>query len=135
MKAWGLADEFRYHGTPDRQGKIDFLRRVNVFSMPATYAEPKGLTLLEAMAVGVPIIQPRHGSFPEIIEHTGGGILVEPNDAESLAAGIHSLYQNSELAHDLGRRGAAGVRKHYGVASMAERAVEVYSTLADSVTR
>ena len=87
------------------------------------------------MGVGVPIIQPRHGSFPEIIERTGGGILVEPNDAESLAAGIHSLYQNSELAHDLGRRGAAGVREHYSVGRMAERAMEVYSTLAESVTR
>ena len=135
MKVWNLADEFHYHGALDRQSKIDFLRRMNVFSMPATYAEPKGLTLLEAMGVGVPIIQPRHGSFPEIIERTGGGILVEPNDAESLAAGIHSLYQNSELAHDLGRRGAAGVREHYSVGRMAERAMEVYSTLAESVTK
>ncbi len=135
MKEWGLADEFHYHGALDRQSKIDFLRRLDVFSMPATYAEPKGMTLLEAMAVGVPIIQPRHGSFPEIIERTRGGMLVEPNDAESLAAGIHSLYQNSELAHDLGRLGAAGVREHYSVARMAERAVEVYSTLADRVAK
>jgi glycosyltransferase involved in cell wall biosynthesis len=129
MRAWGLADEFHYHGTLDRQGKLDFLRRVNVFSMPATYAEPKGLTLLEAMASGAPVVQPRHGSFPEIIARTGGGILVEPNDAASLAAGIHSLYRNSELATDLGRAGAAGVRAHYGVARMAERTVEVYSSL------
>ena len=44
--------------------------------MPATYAEPKGLSLLEAMANGVPVVQPRRGAFPEIVERTGGGLLV-----------------------------------------------------------
>ncbi len=129
LKAWGLADEFRYHGELDRQGKVEFLRRLNVFSMPTTYAEPKGLTILEAMASGVPIIQPQHGSFPEMIKRTGGGILVEVNNAESLAEGLDKLYQNSEMAADLGRQGAAGVREYYGVTRMAERAVEVYSSL------
>lgn len=129
LTAWGLRDEFHYHGELDRQGKVEFLRRLNVFSMPATYAEPKGLTLLEAMAAGVPVVQPRHGSFPEIIERTGGGLLVEANDAASLAESLYTLYQNPELTADLGRHGAAGVRKHYGVAQMAERAIEVYSSL------
>ncbi len=129
LQASGLHDEFHYHGELDRQGKADFLQRLNVFSMPATYPEPKGLTILEAMASGVPVVQPRHGSFPEMIEQTGGGILVEPNNAEALAEGIYSLYKNSEMAVDLGRQGAIGVRAHYGVARMAERAVEVYSRL------
>ena len=129
LKDWGLADEFHYHGELDRQDKVEFLRRLNVFSMPTTYAEPKGLTILEAMASGVPIIQPRHGSFPEMVERTGGGILVEANDAASLAEGLYTLYKNSELTADLGRQGAAGVREHYSVARMAERAIEVYSRL------
>lgn len=129
LKDWGLAQEFRYHGELDRQGKVEYLRGLNAFSMPATYAEPKGLTLLEAMASGVPIVQPQHGSFSEIIERTGGGILVAANEAESLAEGLYSLYKNSEMAADLGRKGAVGVREHYGVARMAERAIEVYGSL------
>ena len=129
LKAGGLADEFHYHGELGRQGKVEFLRRLDVFSMPATYPEPKGLTILEAMASGVPVVQPGHGSFPEIVGRTGGGLLVEANDAASLAEGIYTLYKNSEMAADLGRKGAAGVREHYGVARMAERAVEVYSGL------
>ncbi len=129
LKEWGLADEFHYHGELDRQGKVEFLRRLDVFSMPATYAEPKGLTILEAMASSVPVVQPNHGSFPEMIERTGGGILVEANNAESLAEGIYRLYKNSEMAADLGRQGAAGVREHYSVARMAERAIEIYSGL------
>ena len=129
LQASGLREEFHYHGELDRQGKTDFLQRLNVFSMPATYPEPKGLTILEAMASGVPVVQPRHGSFPEMIEQTGGGISVEPNNAAALAEGLYTLYKNSELTADLGRRGAAGVRAHYRVAQMAERAVEVYSRL------
>ncbi len=129
LRAWGLGEEFRYHGEVDRQAKVEFLRRLSVFSMPATYPEPKGLALLEAMASGVPVIQPNHGSFPEMIERTGGGILVEANNAESLAEGIYKLYKNSEMTADLGRQGAAGVRAHYSVARMAERAIEVYSRL------
>jgi glycosyltransferase involved in cell wall biosynthesis len=129
MKEWGLGDEFRYHGALDRQGKIDFMRRLNVFSMPATYAEPKGMSVLEAMAAGVPVVEPRHGSFPEIVERTGGGLLCAPNDAESLAEAVGSLYRNPELAADLGRRGARGVREHYTVQRMAERALEVYGAV------
>ena len=67
--------------------------------------EPKGLYLLEAMASGVPVVQPRHGAFPEVIEKTGGGLLVEPDDADSLAEGIWQLYQDRESARgsDAGR--------------------------------
>jgi glycosyltransferase involved in cell wall biosynthesis len=129
MKEWGLGDEFRYRGALDRQGKVDFLRRLSVFSMPATYAEPKGLSVLEAMAAGVPVVEPRHGSFPEIVERTGGGVLCAPNNAASLAEAISSLHKNPELAADLGRRGARGVREHYTVRRMAERALEVYGAV------
>ncbi|MFN7927821.1 MAG: glycosyltransferase family 4 protein [Blastocatellia bacterium] len=129
LQAAGLRDEFHYHGELDRAGKAAFLQRAQVFSMPATYPEPKGLTLLEAMASGVPVVQPRHGSFPEIVERTDGGLLVEANNAASLAEGIYTLYQNSEQAADLGRKGAAAVREHYSVTRMAERTIEVYSNL------
>ena len=50
--------------------------------------EPKGLFLLEAMACGVPVVQPGHGAFPEMLAKTSGGILVEPDDTQSLAEGL-----------------------------------------------
>ncbi len=87
MKEAGLDHEFRYRGVLDRPHKIDFLRNLDVLSVPATYDEPKGMFLLEAMANGVPVVQPRRGAFPEIMEKTGGGILVEPDDTASLARG------------------------------------------------
>ena len=90
-----------------------FLSQVDVFSMPAPYKEPKGLSVLEAMAAGVPVVQPAHGAFPEMVLRTGGGVLVAPDDAEALAEGIWQLWQDRGLRARLGHRGAGGVRQHY----------------------
>jgi len=132
MKDAGFAGEFRYHGELDRVRKIEFLRDLDVMSVPCTYDEPKGLSILEAMANGVPVVQPRRGAFPEILQRTGGGILVQPDDAGSLAQAIHGLWKNPERIAELGRNGAQGVRQHYGVAQMAARAIEVYRHVASA---
>ena len=112
IQSWGLADEFHYSGAPDRAAKIALLQKMDVFSMPATYAEPKGFTLIEAMANGVPVVQPERGAFTEIVRNTGGGILVKPDDAASLADGLLALLTGRARAADLGRAGAEGVRRH-----------------------
>jgi glycosyltransferase involved in cell wall biosynthesis len=132
MEEWGLGGEFAYRGTLDREGKIEFLRGLDLLSVPATYDEPKGIFLLEAMACGVPVVQPRRGAFTEVIGRTGGGLLVEPDDAGSLAEGILRLAADSELAARLGASGYAGVRQYHSVGRMAERAAEVYADLAGS---
>jgi glycosyltransferase involved in cell wall biosynthesis len=129
MGQWGLGAEFRYAGSPDRPGKIALFREMDVFSMPATYDEPKGLSVLEAMANGVPVVQPRRGAFPEIIERTGGAVLVPPDDPERLAEALHALLTDRDRAAALGAAGAAGVRRHYDVAHMADRAEAVYGEL------
>ena len=125
----GLGSEFCYRGVLDRAQKLDFLRNLDVFSVPGTYDEPKGISVLEAMASGVPVVQPRRGTFPEMLRRTGGGILVEPDDPASLAQGILTLWNDRERAADLGRRGAQGVREHYSVAQMAGRVLEVYRSV------
>lgn len=130
MRDEGLEGEFRYVGAPDRAEKIAFLQGLDVFSVPSPYAEPKGLYLLEALANGVPCVQPRHGAFPEVLGRTGGGLLFAPNDARSLAETLARLVSDREGARALGLRGAEGVREHHSVARMADRALEVYAAIA-----
>jgi glycosyltransferase involved in cell wall biosynthesis len=125
LAAVGLEGEFRCHGTIDRTEKLALLRRLDLLSVPSPYAEPKGLYLLEALASGVPVVEPRHGAFPEIIERTGGGVLFEPGDAKSLADRLIELYRDGERRRELGRCGSQGVRRHYTAARMAERTLEV----------
>ena len=129
MNDAGLAAEFNYRGVVDREEKIRFLRKLDVLSVPATYNEPKGIFLLEAMECGVPVVQPRRGGFTEIVEKTGGGLLVEPDDHERLAEGILRVYSDPELAKKLGESGYEKVREHYSVARMADRAIEVYESV------
>lgn len=133
LRQAGLHTEYRYHGELDRAQKVAFFKQIDVFSMPTPYREPKGFSVLEAMASGVPVVQPRHGAFPEVLEKTGGGILVNPDDVDSLAEGIWQLWQDREERERLGRQGAAGVRQHYTISRMADGMVRVYSELTSPV--
>jgi len=126
LDGWGLSGEFTYAGAVDRAAKIRLLQQMDVMSMPATYDEPKGFTLLEAMANGVPVVQPDRGAFPEIIHRSGGGVLVRKDDPEALADGLFELLVDRTRAAEIGRAGAAGVRAHYSVGVMAMAAERVY---------
>jgi glycosyltransferase involved in cell wall biosynthesis len=125
----GLAEEFTYRGAVDRDGKLAFLRSLNVLSVPAPYDEPKGVFLLEAMASGVPVVQPRRGAFTEIVEKTGGGLLVAPDDPAALAEGLHALWSDPDRARKLGEHGFNGVRAHYSIQRSADRQLEVYESM------
>jgi len=128
LKKAGLAGEFNYRGVLDRAEKIAFLQDLDVMSVPATYDEPKGVSLLEALACGVPLVQPRRGGFTEIVETTGGGLLVQPDDPQSLAEGILRIAKNKSLAQELSANGFRGVREHYTAAHMADRVLEAYES-------
>jgi glycosyltransferase involved in cell wall biosynthesis len=127
IREWGLAGEFEYRGELDRAQKIAFLQSLDVMSVPATYEEPKGIFLLEAMATGVPVVQPRRGAFPEILDATGGGLLVDADDPDALAEGLRAIWRDPAQAAALGAAGAAGVRRHYAVGQMAETVEEIYA--------
>jgi len=123
---WGFADQFDYVESPDLAGKVRFLRMLDVLSVPATYREPKGLYVLEALANGVPVVQPRIGSFPELVEQTGGGLLVNPLDPEDLARGLRQLLEDPARREELGRRGRQAVHQDFHAAKMAEKTAAIY---------
>jgi glycosyltransferase involved in cell wall biosynthesis len=122
----GRAHEFEYRGSVDRREKIEFLRGLDLLCVPATYDEPKGMFLLEAMACGVPVVQPRRGAFTEVVERTGGGVLVEPDDPTHLAEAFMALWSDRPRLRALGQRAFEGVRTHYAIERSADRLIEVY---------
>ena len=127
-----LADagfEFDYLGELDRPGKLAFLRSLHVLSVPTTYREPKGLYVLEALACGVPVVLPGHGAFPELIEATGGGLLCEPHNPQSLADGIARLMDDAEMRRRLGCRGRASVLESFTDDVMADRTWSLYERI------
>lgn len=118
--------DFAHTDCPDHASKVRFLHGIDVFSVPTTYREPKGLYILEALANGVPVVQPRHGSFPEWIESTGGGILVNPDDPADLARGLRQMLENVEHRRELGRQGKEAVHRHFHAENMARKTAGVY---------
>ena len=129
LASWGLADEFEYSGTVDRDTKARFLASLDVLAVPSGYHEPKGLYLLEAMATGVPVVQPNHGAFPEMIGRTGGGLLSKSEQPADVADALMTIWRDPAQAAILGGRGAEGVRAHYTMARMTDLMLDVYSEL------
>lgn len=123
-------DAFQYVGEVTRVEKLAFLRGLHAFSVPTVYAESKGFYVLEALAAGLPVVQPAHGSFPEIVERTRGGLLYPAGDTEALATNLTRLMDNATLRADLAKRGRAGVCAHYDVERMAAFAWELYERVA-----
>jgi glycosyltransferase involved in cell wall biosynthesis len=126
IDGWGLASDFEHVEAPDHASKVRFLQSLDVLSVPTTYREPKGLYVLEALANGVPVVQPRHGSFPELVEKTGGGLLVNPQDPEDLARGLRQLLENPAHREELGGKGKAVVQEWFHAERMAGETLDVY---------
>ena len=124
LETAGLADMHRYHGELNRTDKITFLRAADVFSVPTTYREPKGIFVLEALACGTPVIQPDHGAFPELLQSTEGGLLCNAHSAESLADKL------AELIDDVARRGHHGATGHQRVHQKHTAEVMAEATIA-----
>jgi len=117
---------FRYLGSPSTLSeKIAFYEGCDVLSVPTEFQEPKGLYVLESLANGTPVVQPAHGSFPELIESTGGGWLAEPRSSESLAATLVTALNAPAERRRMAEQGHRGVRAHHSPAALAARTVEV----------
>ena len=127
MAAAGLGDRFEYVDSPGHDDKVRFLQGCDVLSVPTTYREPKGLYILEALANGTPVVQPRHGSFPELVEATGGGWLVASDDADALAHGLFAALADDAGREARGRAGQAAVRERFTAAAMATRTAESFA--------
>jgi glycosyltransferase involved in cell wall biosynthesis len=104
--------------------KVSFLKSLSVLSVPATYGEAFGLYIIEALACGVPVVQPDHAAFPELIRETGGGLLYPPGDESALAGALESLFLDSTRARSLGETGQKAILDRFNIETMARRMEE-----------
>ena len=130
VKGWGLEGEIQYRGELDLGEKIRFLQSLDLFVVPATYDDPKGMSLIEAMACGVPVVAARRGSYTELLERTGGGVLVTPDDLPALEETLKALVDDRDRVVDLGQRARTGVCGRYTTDEMTTAALDVYQRLA-----
>jgi glycosyltransferase involved in cell wall biosynthesis len=128
----GVIGDVEFHPNLSRAAKLEFFRSLTVFSVPATYSEAFGLYLIEALASGVPVVQPNHSAFPEIIEATGGGLLCAPGDPSALADALESLFLDPARAQALGVAGRKAVEEKFDVDTMAAQTAALCASAIQS---
>lgn len=123
----GVLDDVKWFPNVTREEKIRFMQSLDVFCTPALYGEAFGLYVIEALGAGVPVVQPRHAAFPEIVEETSGGLIAEPN-ASSLANAIEELLLNRARADQLAAQGQRAVHERFNVVRMATETASVFQS-------
>jgi glycosyltransferase involved in cell wall biosynthesis len=108
------------------EDRSNFFKRISVLSVPVRLGEAFGMYLLEAMAAGVPVVQPALGAFPEIIELSGGGITYEPNTPQKLAQALEGVLNNKELLNEKSKNAYQGILNHFDITVQAEKLVKLY---------
>jgi glycosyltransferase involved in cell wall biosynthesis len=73
----------------------------------------------------VPVVLPRHGSFPELIATAGAGLLVNPDDPAALADGLRRMLEDHDLRTRAGRAGEVAVRERFTAAAMTKETLAV----------
>jgi glycosyltransferase involved in cell wall biosynthesis len=130
LQRLGLGGEAEFLPNLDRAGRQAFLRSLSLLSVPSRTGEAFGVYILEALASGVPVVQPAHGASVELVQATGGGVLVEPNDPQALAAAMEELLLDGDRLRALGRRGREAVQKGFTVLHMAGKVARVCEKVA-----
>jgi glycosyltransferase involved in cell wall biosynthesis len=125
----GLLQDVEFYPNPDHVGKISFLKSISVFSVPARFGEAFGLYVIEAMAAGTPVVQPRLGAFTEVVEATGGGVLYDAKKPGALADNLEELLRQPDRRKALGVAGRDAVNKTFNASAMAERMVATWERL------
>jgi glycosyltransferase involved in cell wall biosynthesis len=109
----------------------EFLRSLSVLSVPVPGGEAFGLQLLEAMAQGVPVVQPAEGSYPEIVHATGGGVLYDPKTPGGLTQALQSLLEHPDEARRLGHQGRAAILEKFNMDRVVRDMTAVYAAALD----
>ncbi len=104
----------------------DFFASVSLISVPVLKGEAFGLYQAEALASGIPLVQPALGAFPEIISTSGGGVIYQPNTAKALAEKLAEVLADYPGLEAMGARGRKSVEEHFDCRKMTAKMVEIY---------
>lgn len=116
-----LNNHITHFGSPETLSeKVRFFQQIDALCVPATFEEPKGIYVLEALANGVPVVLPAKGAFPELIASTQGGILTPDHNPQQLAGAISTWIENPAMHHQHATTGQQRLRSHHTSEKTAE---------------
>jgi len=121
---YGLQENVRFAGVVTGQAKRELLQNADVFILPS-YNEGLPVSILEAMAWGLPVVTTRVGAIPELITDGENGFLVEPGDIEALVDRLRTLSRSPDLRRSMGIRNSRIARDAYTVESFSKSFLHV----------
>jgi glycosyltransferase involved in cell wall biosynthesis len=119
----GLTEQILFAGFQDYPEF--FISQFDVFVLPSVL-EGLGIVLLEAMALGKPIVASKVGGVPEIVQHEKTGLIVKPADVEDLFNGILTLCQDPDTCRQMGEEARRRVVECFSVERMMEQLYRLY---------
>ncbi len=125
----GFIGDVEFHPNVTREQKLAFFQGLSVFSVPALYGEAFGLYVIESLAAGVPVVQPRVASFPELVETTGGGALYEPNSPGALANALETTLTETRRLRTMVETGHRMVHSRFSIEAMAQQMTAAFAEL------
>ena len=125
-----LANDVVFYDEFEGEARLEFLEKVSMISVPVRKGEAFGIYLVEAMAAGVPIVQPTLGAFPEIVKTSHGGMIYHPNDPKPLAGTLKTMLTNKEALAELSENARKSVEVGFNVHRLAKKLEGVYESLS-----
>jgi glycosyltransferase involved in cell wall biosynthesis len=125
----GLENDVFWAEEFEGEERQKFFDSVRLISVPVLNGEAFGLYQLEAIASGIPMIQPALGAFPEVINLSGGGVIYGDNKPELLAEALGELIFDDIRLQELSASGIAGVKAHFDIHAQARKMVAVYENV------
>jgi glycosyltransferase involved in cell wall biosynthesis len=125
LEARGFAGDVEFIGSFDRDTKLGFLGNLSVMSVPEKQPAAYSLYALEAIAAGVPVVEPATGIFPELADMTGGVLLYDPKDPDGLVSALEQVLLDADYARQLGAQGRKAVYEKLNVDQTARQLVRI----------
>lgn len=111
---------------------LTWYRKAAIFVMPS-YFEAFGISVVEAMALGLPVVASRVGGLCEIIEDGVDGLLIQAGDVEALGKSLLMLAANPELRQKMGEHGSSKVIERYHPMKIAQQTQDLYQEMIKNV--
>lgn len=123
-KTIGLKENVRFLGYIPENKLPEFYSSSDVFVLPSITGESFGVTLLEAMASGTPVVGTNVGGIPEVIHDSG--LVVESGDPKKLAHAVITLLDDENLRKKFGRKARGRVEEKYSWDEIGKKIINVY---------
>ncbi len=125
----GLLDDTEIDWNFQSAPGAPFFRGLTVMSTPAREGEAFGMHIIEAMARGIPVVQPNLGAYPELLGDSGSGILYDPKAEHGLTDALRQVLTQPELARRMGAQGYARARDRFTAEQMAGDMIALYESV------